>query len=55
MSTNNTIHQILADQALVIPSHSTTCIQEAHILIGHILCEIIEIGDVDCLINPCRL
>ena len=42
MSTNNTIHQILADQALVIPSHSTACIQGTHILIGGILYEIIE-------------
>lgn len=32
----------LADQALVIPSDSTARIQEAHILIGHILCELIE-------------
>lgn len=32
----------LADQALVIPSDSTARIQEAHILIGHILCDLIE-------------
>jgi D-sedoheptulose 7-phosphate isomerase len=32
----------LADQVLVIPSDSTARIQEAHILIGHILCELIE-------------
>lgn len=32
----------LADNALVIPSNSTARIQEMHILIGHILCEIIE-------------
>lgn len=32
----------LADQALVIPSESTARIQEAHILIGHILCDLIE-------------
>jgi D-sedoheptulose 7-phosphate isomerase len=32
----------LADHALVIPSDSTARIQEAHILIGHILCEVIE-------------
>ena len=32
----------LADFALVIPSDSTARIQEAHILIGHILCELIE-------------
>ncbi len=32
----------LADHALVIPSQTTARIQEAHILIGHILCEVIE-------------
>lgn len=32
----------LADQAIVIPSFSTARIQEAHILIGHILCDLIE-------------
>ncbi len=32
----------LVDHALVIPSDSTARIQEAHILIGHILCELIE-------------
>lgn len=32
----------LADHALIIPSDSTARIQEAHILIGHILCELIE-------------
>ena len=32
----------LADQAVVIPSDSTARIQEAHILIGHIICELIE-------------
>ncbi len=32
----------LTDHALVIPSDSTARIQEAHILIGHILCELIE-------------
>ena len=31
-----------ADIALVIPSNSTPRIQESHILIGHILCDIIE-------------
>ena len=31
-----------ADIALVIPSDSTPRIQESHILIGHILCDIIE-------------
>ena len=33
----------LADLALIIPSDSTARIQEAHILIGHILCELIEV------------
>ena len=32
----------LADIALIVPSDSTPRIQEAHILIGHILCDIIE-------------
>ena len=32
----------IADIALVVPSDSTPRIQEAHILIGHILCDIIE-------------
>lgn len=32
----------LADHVLVVPSESTARIQEAHILIGHILCELIE-------------
>lgn len=32
----------LVDCAIVIPSDSTQRIQEAHIMIGHILCEIIE-------------
>jgi len=31
-----------ADIALVVPSDSTPRIQESHILIGHILCDIIE-------------
>lgn len=31
-----------ADHALVIPSGDTARIQEVHILIGHILCEVIE-------------
>jgi D-sedoheptulose 7-phosphate isomerase len=33
------------DMALVAPSSETARIQEAHILIGHILCEMIEAGD----------
>jgi len=32
----------MADYALVVPSNSTPRIQESHILIGHILCDIIE-------------
>lgn len=32
----------LADIVLIIPSNSTPRIQESHILIGHILCDIIE-------------
>jgi D-sedoheptulose 7-phosphate isomerase len=32
----------LVDHSLIIPSNSTARIQEMHILIGHILCEIIE-------------
>ena len=31
------------DHALVVPSNTTARIQESHILIGHILCELIEI------------
>jgi len=32
----------LADIALIVPSEDTPRIQESHILIGHILCDIIE-------------
>jgi D-sedoheptulose 7-phosphate isomerase len=32
----------LADYSIIIPSNSTPRIQESHILIGHILCDIIE-------------
>jgi D-sedoheptulose 7-phosphate isomerase len=32
----------IADFPLVVPSTSTPRIQEAHILIGHILCEMVE-------------
>jgi len=32
----------LADISLIVPSNSTPRIQESHILIGHILCDIIE-------------
>jgi D-sedoheptulose 7-phosphate isomerase len=32
----------LADVSLVVPSSVTARIQEAHITIGHIICELIE-------------
>jgi len=32
----------MADISLVVPSNSTPRIQESHILIGHILCDLIE-------------
>ncbi len=32
----------MADVSLVVPSTSTPRIQEAHILVGHILCEMVE-------------
>jgi D-sedoheptulose 7-phosphate isomerase len=32
----------MADYAIIIPSNSTPRIQESHILIGHILCDLIE-------------
>lgn len=32
----------MADYAIIIPSNTTARIQESHILIGHILCDIIE-------------
>jgi D-sedoheptulose 7-phosphate isomerase len=32
----------MVDFPLVVPSTSTPRIQEAHILIGHILCEMVE-------------
>jgi len=34
----------LADISIVVPSESTDRIQEAHIFIGHVFCEIIEAG-----------
>ncbi|MHA1833300.1 MAG: D-sedoheptulose 7-phosphate isomerase [Candidatus Baldrarchaeia archaeon] len=34
----------MVDIAIVVPSQSTPRIQEAHITIGHILCELVEIG-----------
>lgn len=34
----------IADLAILIPSDSTARIQETHILIGHILCDLIEKG-----------
>lgn len=32
----------VADHALIVPSSSTPRIQEVHILVGHILCELVE-------------
>ncbi|NWF94446.1 MAG: D-sedoheptulose 7-phosphate isomerase [Syntrophaceae bacterium] len=32
----------VAEISLIVPSNSTPCIQETHILIGHILCEMAE-------------
>ena len=32
----------VADHAIIIPSHSTPRIQEAHITLGHALCELVE-------------
>lgn len=32
----------LADHALIVPTQNTARIQEVHILIGHILCELVE-------------
>lgn len=32
----------MADIAIIVPSHATPRIQEAHIMIGHILCDVIE-------------
>jgi D-sedoheptulose 7-phosphate isomerase len=34
----------LCDLAIVVPSGNTPRVQEAHILIGHILCELVEDG-----------
>ncbi len=33
---------VMADYAIIVPSNATPRIQESHILIGHILCDIIE-------------
>ena len=32
----------LVDECLIVPSENTARIQEAHILIGHILCQLVE-------------
>lgn len=32
----------LVDVALVVPSHDTARIQEMHITVGHLLCEIVD-------------
>lgn len=34
----------LVNQSIIIPSKSTARVQEMHILIGHILCDLIEVG-----------
>ena len=34
----------LVNQSIIVPSKSTARIQEMHILIGHILCDLIEEG-----------
>ncbi|MDY0132238.1 MAG: D-sedoheptulose 7-phosphate isomerase [Desulforegulaceae bacterium] len=34
----------IADLSIIVPSNVTARIQEAHILVGHILCELIEEG-----------
>jgi D-sedoheptulose 7-phosphate isomerase len=41
----------LVDVPIIVPSDSTQHIQEAHISIGHILCEVIE----DALYGPCGI
>ena len=32
----------VADHSLIVPSSSTPCIQEVHMAVGHILCEMVE-------------
>ena len=34
----------LVNQSIIVPSKSTARVQEMHILIGHILCDLIEEG-----------
>ena len=34
----------LADQSIIVPSNSTARVQEMHILIGHIFCDLVEEG-----------
>ena len=34
----------LVEESIIIPSNTTARIQEMHILIGHILCDLIEVG-----------
>lgn len=41
-STKNTLDSSLADQIIRIPSSTTARIQEAHITISHIICELVE-------------
>ena len=37
----------VADLVLIVPSHNTPRIQEAHIMIGHIVCELVEQASVN--------
>ena len=39
---NGGIANKLANNSILIPSNSTARIQEMHILLGHIICEIVE-------------
>ena len=34
----------LAEQSIIVPSNSTARVQEMHILIGHIFCDLVEEG-----------
>lgn len=34
---------LISDIAIIVPNEKTARIQEAHIMIGHILCELIEV------------
>ena len=41
----------LCDEVLVVPSDVTARIQEAHILVGHIWCELIDAWATDAVVN----